>query len=137
MASKNATQTGLSKYKATGGARGITATKLAGNVARREKALAMNSNDIDLGQDDNFSGLSKDVSNCLVNMNTGTSTKMSLLKVMIVKCDENVSTHSRIKNCMEVGDLDEAYRLISVIEESNLATLSDLQYEISDGINII
>ena len=62
---------------------------------------------------------------------------MSLLKVQIVKCDENVSIHKRMRGCLEIGDLEEAYRLLQVLEESNLATLSDFQYEISDGINII
>lgn len=115
MASKTAASTGLAKYKPTGGARGITATKYASNIAKREKALAMNSENVDLGIQDNFGELSKDVSNCLVTMNTGTSTKMSLLKMMIIKADENVSTYKRLKDCIHKGDIesmDEALRLL-------------------------
>ena len=46
-----------------------------------------------LGFDANkFSCLSKDIQNALTNLNTGSSTKMSLLKMLVVKCDENIST---------------------------------------------
>jgi hypothetical protein len=90
---------------------------LASNNARREKALAVNSENVDLGIEDIFSELSKDVSNVLINMNTGTSTKMSLLKVQIVKCDENMSTLKRLRGCLEVGDMVETDRLIQVLEE--------------------
>lgn len=86
----------------------------------------MNSENVDLGIDDNFGQLSRDVSNCLVNVNIGTSTKMSLLKMMIIKCDENVSTHKRLRGSLENGDVNEADRLLQVLEEQNMINLSDL-----------
>tara|TARA_B110000285_G_scaffold188495_1_gene214707 strand:- start:232 stop:717 length:486 start_codon:yes stop_codon:yes gene_type:complete len=62
---------------------------------------------------------------------------MSLLKMIIIKCDENVSTHKRLRGSLENGDVNEADRLLQVLEEQNMINLSDLQYELSNGINII
>mmetsp|Transcript_16935 Transcript_16935/g.26071 ORF Transcript_16935/g.26071 Transcript_16935/m.26071 type:complete len:146 (+) Transcript_16935:294-731(+) len=91
-----------------------------------------------LGFDANrFSCLSKEVQVALTALNTGSSTKMSLLKMFVVKCDENISTFSRMRRCLELSDYEEADRLLFVLEESNFTILRDLQQEISEGINII
>jgi hypothetical protein len=44
---------------------------------------------------------------------------MSLLKMEIVKCDENTSSFKRLKNCLTTADLNEAIRLVEVLEDSN------------------
>lgn len=85
----------------------------------------------------NYSDLSREVTSCLINLNSGAGTKMSLLKMEIVKCDENTSAFKRIKNCLQNGDLNEAGRLVEVLEDSNYQTLGELQSEISQGINLI
>jgi hypothetical protein len=37
---------------------------------------------------------------------------MSILKMQIVKCDENISSFKRLRRSLENGDLEEADRLI-------------------------
>jgi len=59
-------------------------------------------------------------------MNEGAGTKLSLLKVMIVKCDNNVSTYKRLRSGIGSGDYQEVDRLLSELEESNHASLNDL-----------
>ena len=113
--------TNLSKYRAHDGAREITSTKLQDNMVKRQ----VKEDGID------YSDLSREVTQCLINLNTGSGTKMSLLKMEIVKCDENSSSFKRLKNCLHVGDLQEAARLIEVLEDSNYQTLGELQGEIS------
>ena len=44
---------------------------------------------------------------------------MSLLKMEIVKCDENTSAFKRIRNFLHSGDLNEVDRLVEVLEDSN------------------
>lgn len=63
---------------------------------------------------------------------------MSLLKVLIVKCDDGHSIFKRLRTCIfETGDMEELDRMLGGLEESNNATLNDLQDEIGNGINIL
>lgn len=62
---------------------------------------------------------------------------MSLLKMQIIKSDENMTIFKRLRNAIEIGDFEDAHGLINVLEESNGAALEDMQYEISDGINLM
>ena len=140
VASKNVHST-LSKYRAASISKGLPMSK----KALRERARSPNGRIVDSGADDEgmgfdankFSSLSKEVQGALTNLNTGSSTKMSILKMMVVKCDENISTFKRMRNCLEMSDFEEADRLLFVLEESNYMILGDLQSEISEGINII
>jgi len=70
-------------------------------------------------------------------LNEGAGTKLSLLKVLIVKCDNNVSTYKRLRSGIGSGDYQEVDRLLSELEESNHASLNDLQEEMASGINIV
>ena len=72
-------------------------------------------------------GLSKDVASCLRHVNEAAGGQMSLVKTLIVKCDENHSAFSRLRSCFDGGDSQEAERLLAVLEESNHAVLTDLQ----------
>jgi hypothetical protein len=108
-------------------------------VSRRERAFAAAGAD-DYGEafdSTNFSDLSKEVSHYLSALSTGTSSKMSLIKMQVMKCDENSNNYKRMRQCFNHGDLDEADRLLAALEESNHYALQDLQNEISDGPNMV
>ena len=70
-------------------------------------------------------------------MNEGAGAKLSLMKVLIVKCDNNMSTYKRLRSGIGAGDYQEVDRLLSDLEESNIATLNDLQDEMANGVNIV
>jgi hypothetical protein len=59
-------------------------------------------------------------------MNEGAGSKLSLMKVLIVKCDNNMSTYKRLRSGIGSGDYQEVDRLLSDLEESNIASLNDL-----------
>ena len=39
--------------------------------------------------------------------------------MQVIKCDENTQNYQRIRQCFNRGDLDEADRILSNMEESN------------------
>ena len=80
---------------------------------------------------------SKEVTGLLSSLNEGAGAKLSLLKVLIVKCDNNVSTYRRLRSGIGSGDYQEVDRLLAELEESNHASLNDLQEEMAGGINIV
>ena len=72
-------------------------------------------------------GLSKDVAQSLKRLNEAAGGQMSLVKMLIVKADENHSAFSRLRSCFQTGEWEEAERLLTVLEESNHASLTELQ----------
>jgi hypothetical protein len=62
---------------------------------------------------------------------------MSLMKMMVVKCDENISTFKRIKSAIDRDDLSEVDRLNYVLEEQNKSILNELQHELCEGFNLV
>ena len=62
---------------------------------------------------------------------------MSLIKMQVIKCDENANNFRKLRHFFNHGDLDEADRVMAGMEETNRMSLCDLQNEISDGINMI
>ena len=62
---------------------------------------------------------------------------MSLIKMQVIKCDENSNNFKRMRQSFNRGDLNEADRLMAQMEETNHQSLLDLQNEISDGTNMI
>ena len=64
-----------------------------------------------------YPGLSRDLRRPLQHLNLGASTKMSLLKMLVVKCDESQSTYTRIRNGIGMRDYIEVERLLYVLEE--------------------
>lgn len=60
-------------------------------------------------------------------LNEAASGQMSLVKMLIVKADENHSAFSRLRSCFQTGEWEEAERLLTVLEESNHASLTELQ----------
>ena len=61
---------------------------------------------------------------------------MSLIKMQVIKCDENSNNFKRMRQSFNRGDLNEADRLMALMDESNHQSLLDLQNEIADGINM-
>ena len=74
----------------------------------------------------NLADLSKEVSHYLSVLSTGSSNKMSLIKMQVIKCDENSNNYKRMRQCFNHGDIDEADRLLAMLEESNHQSLLDL-----------
>ena len=61
----------------------------------------------------NNSDLSKEVSQFLSNLSSASSNKMSLIKMQVIKCDENSNNFKRMRQCFNHGDLDEADRIMA------------------------
>ena len=57
--------------------------------------------------------------------------------MQVIKADENSNNYKRMRQCFNHGDLDEADRILAVLEETNHNGLLDLQNEISDGSNMV
>jgi hypothetical protein len=92
----------------------------------------------DVGYDNtNFGDLSGEVSSLLSQLSQASGNKMSLIKMQVIKCDENSNNFKRMRQSFNRGDLNEADRLMAMMEESNHQSLLDLQNEISDGVNMI
>lgn len=70
-------------------------------------------------------------------LSTGASNKLSLIKMQVLKCDENNNNYKRMRVCFNHGDIDEADRILANLEESNHQSLLDLQNEIADGPNMV
>lgn len=85
----------------------------------------------------NFGDLSGEVSSLLSQLNQAAGNKMSLIKMQVIKCDENSNNFKWMRQSFNRGDLNEADRLMAMMEESNHQSLLDLQNEISDGVNMI
>mmetsp|Transcript_17817 Transcript_17817/g.30206 ORF Transcript_17817/g.30206 Transcript_17817/m.30206 type:complete len:344 (+) Transcript_17817:115-1146(+) len=65
----------------------------------------------------------------------GSSAKMSLLKTLAIKTDENLSTFKRMLSCIDMNDLGEIGRLVYVLEEQNHSILNEIQGELAGGVD--
>jgi len=101
-------------------------------VNRRERAAySADSNEgFDAGS---LGDLSKEVSHYLSSLNTSTQNKMSLIKMQIIKCDENSNIYGKLRQCLNHGDMDEADHCLATLEESNYQAQLDLKNEVADG----
>ena len=85
----------------------------------------------------NTADLSREVSAMLGDLSTAANSKMSLIKMQVIKCDETANNFKRMRNSFNVGNMAEADRIMAQMDESNHQSLLDLQNEISDGHNMI
>eukprot|EP00356_Strombidium_inclinatum_P006245 CAMPEP_0170481606 /NCGR_PEP_ID=MMETSP0208-20121228/1989_1 /TAXON_ID=197538 /ORGANISM="Strombidium inclinatum, Strain S3" /LENGTH=136 /DNA_ID=CAMNT_0010754341 /DNA_START=194 /DNA_END=604 /DNA_ORIENTATION=- len=67
----------------------------------------------------NFGDLSKEVSHYLSQLSTSANNKLSLIKMQVIKSDENFNNYKRMRSCFNHGDIDEADRILAALEESN------------------
>lgn len=51
---------------------------------------------------------------------------MSLIKMQVIKADENDNNYKRMRQCFNHGDIEEADRILAMLEESNHQGLLDL-----------
>jgi len=58
---------------------------------------------------------------------------MNLIKMQILKCDDNSNLYAKMRQCFNRGDLDEADHCLATLEESNYQAHLDLKNEVSDG----
>jgi len=61
---------------------------------------------------------------------------MSLIKMQIIKCDENSNLYGKLRQCLNHGDMDEADHCLAILEESNYQAQLDLKNEVSDGSRV-
>lgn len=130
-------KSGLKKYNPAVSKPYNVVTKKRTNRSKSPSKAAQNAANVDSDNDGDFGDLPRDVQVCLRDLTNGSSIKMSLIKMQIVKSDQNTATFNRIKACLKQADIDEAERLLESLEDSNMASLEEMQSELSDGINIL
>lgn len=62
---------------------------------------------------------------------------MSMLKMQIVRSDEGLAYLQRIRTCIQNNDFSEMDSLLSTLEDQIKTSLSDLQYELAEGVNLV
>lgn len=67
----------------------------------------------------NTADLSRDVSAMMGDLSSAANSKMSLIKMQVLKCDENSNNFKRMRNCFNVGNMSEADRIMAQMDESN------------------
>lgn len=110
--------------------RGASRERTKSPAGRRDRSAAAYPDEeeaLDIGS---LGDLSKEVSHYLSTLNSSGQNKMSLLKMSIIKCDENSNIYQRLRNCLNRGDLDEADHYLATLEESNHQSQLDLKNEI-------
>ena len=102
-------QADLRKYK-MGGKKGERGTskgdRTRSPAARRDRSAAYSEHDEEHLDQGSLGDLSREVSHYLNSLNTSGQNKMSLLRMQIIKCDDNSSIYSKIRSCLNRGDLD-------------------------------
>jgi len=72
----------------------------------------------------------------LKELDNGIGEKMSLLKMLVIKCDEADQNYNRLRNYINFGELENADRILCDLQAQNGSSLQDVQNEISDGANL-
>ena len=127
-------QADLKKYKMGNKKPGTTNRERTRSPVSR-KAL-FQPDDYEGAPDANYGDVSKEVSHYLSQLSTSSGNKMSLIKMQVIKCDENSAHFKKMRQCFNHGDIDEADRILAQLEESNHQSLLDLQNEIADGLSV-
>lgn len=79
---------------------------------------------------------SKAIRESLKELDNGIGEKSSLLKMLVIKCDEADQNYNRLRNYINFGELENADRVLCDLQAQNGSSLSDIQNEISDGANL-
>jgi len=58
---------------------------------------------------------------------------MSLMKMLIMRCDENDQNYNRLRNCIISGEMETADKIMCDLQQTNGTSLADLQNEVTDG----
>ena len=127
-------QADLRKYKMSAG----TKNRGASNGRDRTKSPAVRNRSAARDEEEAvdpaaFSDLSKEVSHYLSSLNTSGQNKLSLIRMMIIRCDENTNLYARLRNSINRGNMDEADHYLASLEEGNYQAQQDLKNEVSDG----
>ena len=101
-------------------------------AARRDRSAAAHANEEALDVN-SLGDLSKEVSHYLSSLNTSCQNKISLIRMQIIRCDENSSMYSRLRGCLNSGNIDDADHYLASLEESNYQAQQDLKNEVQDG----
>ena len=65
--------------------------------------------------DDNLAA-SKAIRECLKELDNGIGEKMSLLKMLVIKCDEADQNYNRLRNYINYGELENADKYVTPIQ---------------------
>lgn len=61
---------------------------------------------------------------------------MSLLQMLIGRCDENDQNYNRLRNCIVSGEMETADKILCDLQATNGSSLADIQNEVQDGNNL-
>eukprot|EP00347_Sterkiella_histriomuscorum_P023285 403335232 len=89
------------------------------------------------GNDGNNGGNSKEVREILKELDGGIHDKISLIKMLIIKCSEADSNYKKIKQAINKGEVNSAEKMVSLVEQHNAVTLKDLQNEIQQKTDLL
>jgi len=53
--------------------------------------------------------------------------------MQVIKCDDNSNMFSRLRNCLNRGDIEDADQYLANLEEGNHQAQLDLKNEVTDG----
>lgn len=85
----------------------------------------------------NQGGNSKEVREALKELDSGIHDKLSLIKMLIIKCSDADSNFKKIKKALSQGEYSTADKLVGQLEQLNLVTLKDLQTEIQQKTDLL
>lgn len=61
---------------------------------------------------------------------------MTLLKMLVLRCDEADQNYNRLRNCINHGEVANADKILADLQAQNGQSLSEIQNEIQDGANL-
>lgn len=133
-------QADLRKFKMSAGTRGRgdrgpsnDRNRTKSPAVRNRSAARHAAEEEDVVDPATFADLSKEVSHYLSSLNTSAQNKLSLIRMMILRSDENTNLYSRLRNSLNRGNMDEADHYLASLEESNYQAQQDLKNEVADG----
>jgi len=69
---------------------------------------------------------SKAIRESLKELDNGIGEKMSLLKMLVIKCDEADQNYNRLRNYINFGELENADRVLCDLQSQNGSSLADI-----------
>jgi predicted Zn-ribbon and HTH transcriptional regulator len=82
-------------------------------------------------------GNSKEVKQVLKELDSGIHDKVSLIKMLIIKCSDADSNFKKIKKALAQGEYSTADKIVTQLEQLNLVTLKDLQTEVQQKSDLL
>ena len=110
-------QADLRKYKMGTKAERVTGETRGGARERTRSPDRNRGYEATYGGSLNTADLSRDVSAMFGDLSSAANSKMSLIKMQVLKSDDNSNDIKRIRGCFNVGNLTEADRIMAQMDE--------------------